>query len=227
MSHNENITRIKVVHDALGGLNKEVVFIGGATVSLYIDRPAEEIRPTDDVDVLIELLNYKEYSAIDETLRNKGFVNDTDSGVICRYKIQGVVVDVMPTSDDILGFSNKWYKEAFTHVTEITIGEDYQIKIFDPEYFLSSKIEAFKNRGKKDGRTSSDFEDIIYVLNNRSTIWDELDKASENIRQYLKDEFITMANEPHIYEWISCHLEHNEQRRVPFILGGLNTFIQS
>ncbi len=37
----------------------------------------------------------------------------------------------------------------------------------------------------------------------------------------------TMANEPHIYEWISCHLEHNEQRRVPFILGGLNTFIQS
>lgn len=113
MSHRENITRIKVVHDALEELNTEVIFIGGATVSLYADRPAGEIRPTDDIDILIELLNYKEYAGIDEKLRRKGFVNDTASGVICRYTIHGIIVDVMPTSEEILGFSNIWYQEGF------------------------------------------------------------------------------------------------------------------
>lgn len=39
MSARENITRIKVVHDALQELAAEVVFVGGATVALYTDRP--------------------------------------------------------------------------------------------------------------------------------------------------------------------------------------------
>jgi hypothetical protein len=57
MSHRENILRIKVVHDALGELNKDVIFVGGVTVSLYADRPFNEVRPTDDVDIVIELLH--------------------------------------------------------------------------------------------------------------------------------------------------------------------------
>jgi hypothetical protein len=32
-------------------------FVGGATVSLYVDRPFNEVRPTDDVDIVIELLH--------------------------------------------------------------------------------------------------------------------------------------------------------------------------
>ncbi len=35
MSHRENIARIKAVHYALEELAKDVVFVGGATVSLY------------------------------------------------------------------------------------------------------------------------------------------------------------------------------------------------
>jgi len=34
------------------------VFVGGATISLYADKPVMEIRPTDDIDVIIEVLNY-------------------------------------------------------------------------------------------------------------------------------------------------------------------------
>jgi hypothetical protein len=42
------------IANALGGLNNEVVFVGGATVSLYIDDPAaEDIRPTKDIDLSI------------------------------------------------------------------------------------------------------------------------------------------------------------------------------
>ena len=62
MSHQQNLTRIKTVYQALGELGEQVVFIGGATVSLYTNRKAEEVRPTDDVAVLIEVTSYGEYS---------------------------------------------------------------------------------------------------------------------------------------------------------------------
>ncbi|QEC42618.1 hypothetical protein [Pseudobacter ginsenosidimutans] len=51
----QNLVRIKAVYNALEELGNEVVFVGGATVALYADRPAIEIRPTDDVDILVEL----------------------------------------------------------------------------------------------------------------------------------------------------------------------------
>ena len=100
----ENITRIKVVYDSLEELAGEVVFVGGATVALYADRPSGEARPTDDMDILVELMHYRDYAAIEDRLRSKGFTNDTESGVICRYKIQGIIVDVMPTGENTLGF---------------------------------------------------------------------------------------------------------------------------
>ena len=71
MSHRENLLSIKAVYSALGELADNVVFVGGATVSLYIDRLAEEVRPTDDVDILIELISYKGYAAVEEKLRER------------------------------------------------------------------------------------------------------------------------------------------------------------
>jgi predicted nucleotidyltransferase len=221
MSHRENITRIKAVYNALEELAHDVVFVGGATVSLYTDRPATEVRPTDDIDILVELAHYSGYAAVEEKLREKGFVNDVESGVICRYNIQGIIVDVMATSDKIFGFANRWYEEAFQHAEEVAIDKDYNIRIFSAPYFIATKLEAFKDRGDNDGRLSSDFEDIVYVLNNRSTIWQEMGAANKNLRKYLKNEFARLLANPYIDEWIGSNLEHNEQNRVRFILGNL------
>ena len=62
MSHHQNIVRIKAVHHALGSFRDRVLYVGGASVSLYADRPSSEVRPTEDVDILIELLNYNGYA---------------------------------------------------------------------------------------------------------------------------------------------------------------------
>lgn len=225
MSHLQNITRIKAVYDALEELAAEVIFIGGAAVSLYADRPFSEIRPTDDIDILIELFNYQGYAAIEHKLRKKGFENDIASGVICRYTINGITVDVMPTADKILGFSNKWYPDAFNGSGKIMLDEDYTIRIFTAVYFIAAKLEAYKNRGNHDGRTSSDFEDIVFILNYRNAIWDELDASPKNVKQYLKDQFKELVSGSYMYEWVSAHLEYNEQRRVDFIITGLSDFI--
>jgi hypothetical protein len=227
MSLQQNITRIKAVQQALGELNDRILFVGGATVALYSDRPTGEVRPTDDVDILIELVNYSGYADIEEQLRRKGFVNDIDSGIICRYKIKGIIVDVMPTSGEILGFTNRWYHEGFSNPMEKDLGENIVIKLFQPPYFLASKMEAFKNRGGGDGRMSSDFEDIIFVLNNRNTIWDEIQAASYSVKEYLKDEFQHLSKADLLYEWISAHLDYSEQNRTGFIVSGLVQFIRS
>jgi predicted nucleotidyltransferase len=225
MSHQENIVRIKVVYDALEELAKEVVFVGGVTVSLYADRPAVETRPTEDVDILVELMHYRDYATIEVRLRQKGFSNDMESGVICRYRVRGIIVDVMPTGENALGFTNQWYGRGYATAMEYHLENGYDIRIFQPVYFLASKIEAFNNRGENDGRWSSDFEDIVFVLNNRTTIWQELRQAEDNIASYLKDQFRILLENPYIDEWIAVHLEYNEQRRVRTIIGELTSFV--
>ena len=86
MSNHNNIVRIKAIAGLMDQLHEDVVFVGGATVSLYADLKATESRPTDDVDIIIELASYHKYVVLDERLRDAGFVNDTASGVSLTKK---------------------------------------------------------------------------------------------------------------------------------------------
>lgn len=225
MSHQVNITRIKAVQRALGELAEQVVFVGGATVSLYADRPAEDVRPTDDVDVVIELANYGELAVLEDKLRRRGFANDQESGIICRYKIDGIVVDIMPTTSEALGFSNRWYQQGYHHSIIWNNANQGQIRLFDAAHFVASKVEAYYSRGNGDGRSSTDFEDIVYVINNRSQIWDEFANAPDNIRDFLNVYFSDLLRNRYLAEWIGAHLEHSEQSRVKFIIESMKGFV--
>ena len=86
MSNHNNIVRIKAIAGLMDQLHEDVVFVGGATVSLYADLKATESRPTDDVNIIIELASYHKYVVLDERLRDVGFVNDTASGVSLSLK---------------------------------------------------------------------------------------------------------------------------------------------
>ena len=173
----------------------------------------------------MELLQYADYADIEDQLRKKGFINDMESSIVCRYKINGIVVDVMPTNENILGFKNQWYAEGFKNSIEYPITENKSVRIFNSVYFIALKLDAFKDRGKNDGRFSSDFEDIIYVLNNRTGIWEEMLHAPEPVKVYLKSEFKNLVANDNLYEWISSNLEHSEQNRADYVYGGLIDFI--
>jgi len=204
----ENIVRIKAVAQCLKGLNNLYVFVGGAAVSLYSTQKAlaENIRPTDDVDVVIELATYADHSLMEDKLRALGFVNDIESGVICRYTIQGIIVDIMPTSSDILGFSNRWYPEGFSNAIPYKLDDETEILIFSLPYFLASKWEAHKSRGG-DLRTSRDFEDMVYIFENCKDFDDQLLRAPESVRQYLIEELIPLVEHPDFEEGVYCHME--------------------
>jgi len=224
MSHQINITRIRAVSNALGDLKDRVVFVGGATVSLYSDRRAAETRSTDDIDIMIEIWAHSDYAMIDERLRQMGFVNDQDSGVVCRYIIDGIIVDVMPTQDSVLGFSNRWYPKGFTNAENYDIGE-LTIRIFSAPYFIASKLEAFHSRGNNDGRTSTDFEDVLFVLENRRTIWDDMEQSEVEVRGYLKETFAELISRSHFEEWVDAHAGYGSPPPAYGILENLKKFI--
>ncbi len=226
MSHLNNILRINAVNNALGELKEKVVFIGGATISLYADRLAFEIRPTDDIDVLVEILSYSERVKLEERLRGIGFVHDLESKIVCRFKIQGIIVDIMPTDDPSIGFKNFWYPEGFKNAMDYQIDENNIVKILIAPYFIATKLEAFKGRGNDDGRTSKDFEDIVFVLENRKTIWEELKNSDLKLQKYLQAEFNVLLANPYIEEWIGSHLERGSEQSTFLIIEEMKKFVE-
>ena len=56
-----NLEMLAHIARGLGDLKDEVVFVGGATIELYITDPgAPKVRPTDDVDWGSNILRKKE-----------------------------------------------------------------------------------------------------------------------------------------------------------------------
>lgn len=225
MNLHQQLVRIKAVHQNLGDLQDQVVYVGGATISLYADRQTLEIRPTDDIDILLEILNYTERANLEEKLRKMGFQHDMTSGVVCRYTIQGILVDIMPTDDPSIGFQNKWYPEGFRTAVDFVLDNTTSIKILSAPYLIATKLEAFKSRGGGDGRTSHDFEDIVFLFENRSKLWEEMDQLSGGIREYLISEFDRLLRVPHFFEWVDCHVEQGSRPASYQIVEKLRNFV--
>jgi hypothetical protein len=87
----------------------DLVFIGGCTTGLFITDPAARgIRPTKDVDAIVDVTSYAKYTALSERLRALGLAEDTTPGApLCRWRHGPLIVDVMPTDAAVLGFSNR------------------------------------------------------------------------------------------------------------------------
>lgn len=57
-----NIGVVAKVAEGLQQYREQVVFVGGAVISLYTDDPAaDEIRPTKDIDFTINIVNVGEF----------------------------------------------------------------------------------------------------------------------------------------------------------------------
>jgi predicted nucleotidyltransferase len=207
--HNKVINLALVAQVALGleELREKMVFIGGAVISLYTDDPAaDEIRPTVDIDMTINLANYTEWTKMQERLAELNFYPDPQGVSICSYKYKEILIDIMPADDSNIGVSNSWYKPGFNQLQEIKLPEGITINILSSPYFLATKLEAFKNRGKNDFYGSHDYEDIIYLLDNRLNIVEEILNAEDSVKNYIKKELKVIKNHPQAEEILAIHI---------------------
>lgn len=186
------------------------------------------MRPTDDVDVVVEITTYgAEFTKLTEQLLKLGFSPDTQSKVICRYLYNGLTIDIMPIKEEVLGFKNNWYEDGLNNAMDYIIDEQSTIKIFTPAYFIASKLEAFNDRGNNDGRTSTDFEDIVFVMDNRPRLWDEINNADYNVKRYIIEQLMKLHNNPYFEEWITAHAGSYTPLSYPqHIFDGIKTLLQ-
>ena len=182
------LNELEIVAEGLEDLISEAVFVGGATVPFYLDDPEkEEVRTTDDVDVVIEIASHLEYAKLEEKLALKGFEPDINSDIAVRKKYKNITVDVMASDASVWGFSNKWFPEGISRSTWIELPSGIRIRIFPVTYFLASKFEAYLDRAESI-ETSEDLEDILLIFHGNSTLELQVNEAGNTVRQFLAEQ---------------------------------------
>lgn len=193
-----NVQLLELVAAALDELCSELVFVGGCAAGLLCTSlNAPPPRVTYDVDVIAEVAALSDYHALERQFAARGFKRDMSADApICRWRIGQVEVDLMPTDERILGFSNRWYAEAIAGASEVPLPSGRRIRLISAPAFLATKFEAFATRGHGDLLASHDFEDIINVLDGRPGIESEVAAMEGELAAYLAARFNDIVRHP-------------------------------
>ena len=141
------------------------------------------------------------------------------SGMVCRWKYNGEIVDIMPDHDSILGFTNKWYYSGMKHRIEFRFSDGMAVNILPPLYYLATKIEAIRGRGGEDLRFLHDSEDFVYVLNNRRDIKSLIDNEKDaSLLGYLSIWAKELLARSNCREEIECMLPYGDNDRTDYVV---------
>jgi len=222
---NPNLELTEVAVARLGALVDEMVFLGGCATGLLITDPlAPPIRATNDVDVICEVATLLDYQRLSKRLRAQGLREDqSPEAPVCRWHAQGMVLDVMPTNPEILGFGNLWYRSAFAAAVQIALPSGKKVRMVSAPYFLATKLSAFDGRGQGDFTASHDLEDIVAVLDGRPEVVDEVLQCEPGLRDHLVNRFVALLKETRFLDALPGHMPGDQasQARVPKIIDRL------
>lgn len=221
-ARNPNLQILMHAVEQLGDLADEMVFVGGCATGLLITDPAAPaIRVTRDVDAIVQVVSRADYYQLSGKLRLRGFAEDTSDGApICRWVGDGVMLDVMPTNPEILGFGSEWIAPAAENAVAVQLPSGRKIQMVSAPYFLITKLEAFDGRGHGDYLASHDVEDFIAVLDGRPALVDEISGADSSLASVLAERFDEMLQDSGFVESVSGHMPTDEtsQARVAIVL---------
>jgi hypothetical protein len=199
---------MRIVAQELESVGLSFAFVGGCAVWLLVDRPdLTDFRPTEDVDVIIEIVTLIEFYKLEEQLRSAGFQHDTSEGApIFRWIIKGCRVDIMPIDSRDLGMNSQWFREALESAQLVTLEGTLQAKVITPPLFLATKLAAFHDRGHSDLYGSHDVEDIVTVTDGRKSIVADVANSSADVRKFIADGFSALMDHADFAEALFGHL---------------------
>jgi len=217
---------VEAVAERLGPeLRSEFAFLGGASIELLLTDPAvEEVRVTNDVDVITRGRSRASFLVtLSERLHARGFRQSSEGPH--RWKVGDIKVDVMPVEVDILGFSNRWYPDAIARARPHTLPSETEIMLVTAPYVLATKMEAYLGRGEDDFLMSHDMGDIIALVDGREELTAELRAESEELRQYVHKQLSEwLANERFVLLAVPGHLPF-EGGRAAVVLERLRAMV--
>lgn len=172
---------------AMGPLCEQVVFVGGCATGLLIDNAGlMDVRPTEDVDAIVEVASLAGYHRLADQLAQRGFKQTmADNTPPFRWFWNRLQLDLVPLDEKVLGFANPWYRAGFDAALKAELADGLVLRHLSAPYFLATKFEAFRDRGQNDVFTSHDLEDILTVVEGRSTLVAEVGAAPDELRRYI------------------------------------------
>ncbi len=164
-----NLSRVERTFTELVSLTDELTMVGGCAAGLLITDPAAPaVRPTLDVDLVVESASYAEYNKFGVQLNALGFRQGTAHGdPICRWRKEDLILDVMSLDESVLGFGSHWYRSAIGHRQVYRLPSGLLVHHIDAPHFLATKLAAFESRGGGDFLGSHDLEDLVRVVDGR------------------------------------------------------------
>jgi predicted nucleotidyltransferase len=218
-----NLALLAEVAARLGVLRDTLVFVGGCATGLLVTAPrAQPIRVTLDVDLVAEVATLAAYHELERQFEGLGFVHDVSAGApICRWRMDDLVVDLMPSRSEILGFANPWYPMAIASAQRISLPEtDLMILLIRAPEFVATKLVAFKDRGRGDYLASHDLEDLVTIVDGRETLHDEVVSGPQVLRHYIADEVGALLRNDDFVSALGGQLPGDaaSQSRLPLLL---------
>jgi hypothetical protein len=179
------------------------------------------VRPTEDVDAIVEVATLAAYHRLAEQLQQKGFKQTMeDNTPPFRWYWNRLQLDLVPLDEKLLGFANPWYRSAYDAALITTVADGLNLKHLSAAYFLATKFEAFKDRGRNDVYLSHDLEDILTVIEGRASIAADVAAAPPDVKSHVSSSVRRLLAHPHLRNALPGLL--SEPGRESAVLARLN-----
>lgn len=135
----------------------------------------------------------------------------------------------MPTTGDILGFSNRWYVPGVQNRQMYDLPNGPCVWGFTFPYFFASKLEAYAQRGYLDPIGSRDCEDIVAMVDGRLTAFQELQNCDAEVKAYLTHQIhASFLRNSDLLDLVRAHLlpTAKHQERAPAICRMMRILIE-
>ena len=218
IENDPNIAILELAAQALKPLLGELVLVGGCAVGLLItERARPPVRHTIDVDLITEVTPLSNYYKLCNRLKELGFNESRD--IICRWEKGGLVIDIMPTDENVLNYTNKWYKLAAKMPLRSTLPNGIEIQHVSAPLLIATKIESYYGRGNGN-YLHHDIEDIINLVDGRPEVINELREAPQYLREFVEQEMDDLLADSRFIDSIPSHLNPSaaEQSRIPILI---------
>ncbi|MDZ7937376.1 MAG: hypothetical protein U5M53_03495 [Rhodoferax sp.] len=191
---NPNLALLVAMAQAMGPVCEQVVFVGGCATGLLVDDAGlMDVRPTEDVDAIVEVATLAGYHHLAQQLMARGFKQTmADNTPPFRWYWNRMQLDLIPLDEKVLGFANPWYRSGFDTALVSSVAEGLRLHHLSAPHFLATKFEAFKDRGQNDVYLSHDLEDIMTVVEGRAAVVADVAAANTDVRGYLGSSFAAL-----------------------------------
>lgn len=213
---NPNLALLIAIAQAMGPLCEQVVFVGGCATGLLVDDvDLMDVRPTEDVDAIVEVASLSAYHRLAEQLIQRGFKQTVaDNTPPFRWFWNRMQLDLVPLDEKVLGFANPWYRVGFDEALSVELEDGLQLRHLSAPHFFATKFEAFKDRGQNDVYLSHDLEDIITVMEGRSLVAQEIAAAEAEVRKHVGQSVAALLNMPAFHNALPGLLSDPEREPI-------------